>query len=122
MLAVAAGMFAGSPSPPLALPPIKHVFTIVLENENYDATFGAASKAPYLSKTLPGQGELLTQYFGIGHASLDNYIAMVSGQGPNPITQADCQFFMDVVPGTVGADGQAAGMGCVYPSPVLTVG
>ena len=29
---------------------------------------------------------------------------------------------MDVVPGTIGADGQAAGMGCVYPSSVLTIG
>jgi phosphatidylinositol-3-phosphatase len=122
MLALAVVMSAVGASSATALPPIKHVFTIVLENENYDSTFGAGSKAPYLSKTLPAQGELLTQYFGTGHASLDNYIAMVSGQGPNPITQADCQFYTDLLPGTIGADGQASGMGCVYPSSVLTVG
>ena len=27
-------------------PPIKHVFVIVLENEGFDTTFGAQSKAP----------------------------------------------------------------------------
>jgi phosphatidylinositol-3-phosphatase len=122
MLALAPALSVASVSSAAALPPVKHVFTIVLENENYDTSFGAASKAPYLSKTLPAQGELLTQYFGIGHQSLDNYIAMVSGQGPNSITQSDCQFFMDLVPGTIGADGQAAGMGCVYPPSVLTIG
>ncbi|MGA9917294.1 MAG: phosphoesterase, partial [Paraburkholderia sp.] len=31
---------------------IKHVFVITLENENYATTFGANSKAPYLSQTL----------------------------------------------------------------------
>src|SRR3954452_2190900 len=79
-----------------APPPIKHVFTIVLENENYDTTFGKDTKAPYLAQTLTRRGLLLTHYFGIGHLSLDNYIAMVSGQSPNPSTQTDCQFYTDV--------------------------
>jgi phosphatidylinositol-3-phosphatase len=104
-----------------APPPIKHVFVIVLENKDYADTFGPASKAPYLSKTLVGQGQLLPQYHGIGHESLDNYIAMVSGQSPNPQTQADCQFFTEFQPGTIGADGQALGQGCVYPATVKTI-
>jgi phospholipase C len=102
-------------------PPIKHVFVIVLENKNYDVTFGPTSKAPYLSKTLVSRGQLLTQYYGTGHHSLDNYISMVSGQGPNPQTQADCQFYTDFLPGTIGPNGQAIGNGCVYPEPVKTV-
>src|SRR6476661_6599352 len=104
-----------------APPPIKHVFVIVLENKDYTDTFGPGSKAPYLSKTLVSQGQFLPQYYGIGHESLDNYIAMVSGQGPNPQTQADCQFFTEFSPGTIGADGQAFGSGCVYPATVKTV-
>src|SRR3954451_20141474 len=104
-----------------APPPIKHVWVVVLENKDYDATFAPASKAPYLAKTLVRQGQLLTQYHGIGHESLDNYIAMVSGQSPNPQTQADCQFFTEFLPGTIGADGQAQGQGCVYPATVKTV-
>jgi hypothetical protein len=103
------------------LPPVKHVFTILLENEQFDTSFGPGSPAPYLSKTLPSLGALLTHYYGIGHESLDNYIAMVSGQAPNPQTQGDCQFFTDFAPGVMGADGQAMGQGCVYPTAVKTL-
>src|SRR3954451_3260992 len=102
------------------LPQIKHVWIIVLENENFDTTFGPNSKAPYLSKTLTSQGQLLTHYYGIGHFSLDNYIAMVSGQPPNPHTQADCMIYTDFA-GAVGPDGIAVGEGCVYPTDVKTV-
>jgi phospholipase C len=70
--------------------PIRHVFVIVLENEGFDTTFGPNSKAPYLSKTLTSQGVLLQNYYGTGHASLDNYIAMISGQAATPDTRNDC--------------------------------
>jgi hypothetical protein len=104
-----------------ALPPVKHVFVIVLENENYTASFGPGSKAPYLANTLTSMGQQLNQYYGIGHFSLDNYIAMVSGQAPNVQTQADCMIYTDFVPGVVGPGGQAIGQGCVYPKAVATV-
>jgi phospholipase C len=120
VLSIAGALLAAAPAA-LAAPPIKHVFTIVLENKGYDQTFGAGSPAPYLSQTLPAQGELLRQYYGIGHASLDNYIAMVSGQAPNPDTQSDCQFYSDFLPGTPATDGQYVGQGCVYPTAVKTV-
>jgi hypothetical protein len=35
------------------------------------------------------EGALLTQYFGTGHVSLDNYTSMISGQAPTPDTD-DC--------------------------------
>src|SRR5919201_5922451 len=35
-----------------ARPPVKHVFVIVLENKDFDVTFGPGSQSPYLSKTL----------------------------------------------------------------------
>src|SRR5436190_12417817 len=104
-----------------ARPPIKHVFMIVLENKGFDDTFGPSSQAPYLSQTLTSQGELLTQYYATGHASLDNYVTMVSGQAPAIVTQADCPFYFDLFPGTIGPDGQAIGQGCVYPPAVKTV-
>ncbi|MGA2756737.1 MAG: phosphoesterase, partial [Solirubrobacteraceae bacterium] len=59
------------------LPAIKHVFVIVLENEDEATTFGAASPAPYLSQTLVSEGAFVPNYYGIGHDSLDNYIAMI---------------------------------------------
>jgi phospholipase C len=104
-----------------ALPPIHHVWVVVLENKGYDTTFGPSTQAPYLARTLPAQGQLLTQYYGIGHASLDNYIALVSGQAPNVETQSDCQLYTDVLPGVVGPHGQAIGQGCVYPTAVPTI-
>jgi hypothetical protein len=106
-----------------ALPPVKHVFVIVLENKNSSETFATNSPAPYLAHTLTAQGQFLANYYGIGHASLDNYIAMVSGQAPNPDTQGDCQFYTDFVgpPGVVTSPGQAVGQGCVYPATVKTL-
>ncbi len=80
---------------PAGLPAIRHVFVITLENEGYAATFGSPSSDPYLATTLPSRGALLQQYHAIGHFSNDNYIALVSGQAPNPANQADCQVFAD---------------------------
>ena len=101
----------------------KHIFIIVMENQTYDATFAAGSKAPFLSKCLATKGLLLTNYYGIGHNSLDNYIAMVSGQSPNPDTQADCPVFSEFSLSKPGLDdyGQAVGHGCVYRTDVITI-
>lgn len=107
-----------------AQPKIGHVFIIVLENESYARTFGPSSQAPYLAKTLPAQGALLRQYYGVGHFSLDNYIAMISGQAPNDATQLDCPRFTDFVLTSpkLDANGQALGKGCVYPAMVPMIG
>jgi phosphatidylinositol-3-phosphatase len=105
-------------------PPIRHVFTIILENKSYDETFGPNSPAPYLSNQLTAQGELLTNYYAIGHNSLDNYIALVSGQAPNVITQGDCQIYQDFLPGSplqVDVNGQIVGQGCVFPSEIKSI-
>ena len=102
---------------------IRHVFVIVLENEPFEVTFSENSIAPYLAHELPGQGAMLANYYAIGHLSLDNYIAMISGQAPNKATQDDCKTFTDFVrtqPG-LDANGQAIGEGCVYPADVRTL-
>ena len=104
---------------------IKHVFVIVLENESYANTY-QHNPNPYLGKHLQRQGTLLTHYYGIGHYSLDNYIAMISGQAPNPTTSADCQMYNNfnntTAPATLDSNGQAVGTGCVYPTNVKTLG
>jgi phospholipase C len=105
-----------------AVPPVRHVFVIVLENQGYAATFGNPTADPYLATTLPAHGALLTNYYGIGHESNPNYLAMVSGQAPNPQTQADCQYYSDFVGTGVVPPGQAVGTGCVFPSSVPTIG
>lgn len=104
--------------------PVRHVFLIVLENEPFNVTFGPKSLAPYLAHELPRQGALLKQYYAIGHNSLDNYIALISGQAPNPDTQHDCGKYINFVPttGKLDANGQLAGHGCIYPATVKTLG
>ena len=101
----------------------RHVFLIMLENEGFDTTFGKDSPAPYLSRDLTRQGLLLTQYYAIGHFSLDNYIAIISGQAPNAYTQNDCFVYYNFAPLTnaLGPGGQALGSGCVYPEFVPTI-
>jgi phosphatidylinositol-3-phosphatase len=110
---------AAAQAKPAKLP--QHVFVIVLENQDADTTFGPASPAPYLAHTLTAQGAFVPGYYGIGHNSLDDYIAMVSGQAPNIETQADCPLFTDFLPGLPAPDGQVIGQGCVYPASVKTV-
>jgi hypothetical protein len=117
-LFAAAGVAAREP---LESPPIRHVFLIVLENKSFSDTFASSRQDPYLRKTLPQQGALLTQYYGTGHSSLDNYIAMISGQSSTRDTEADCEEFSDFAFKRLDSDGQAVGTGCVYPSRIKTL-
>jgi hypothetical protein len=69
---------------------VKHVWLIILENKSYDETFSGLNQNSYLWQTLPQQGALLTNYYGTGHFSMDNYISLVSGQSPSYAVQDDC--------------------------------
>lgn len=100
---------------------IGHVFLIVLENKNYDRTFGPDTEAPYLGTELPTQGALLQNYYSTGHASLDNYISLISGQAPNSLTQVDCPTLSSFLAPVVLA-GQIQGVGCIYPAQVPNLG
>jgi len=104
---------------------IGHVFVIVLENEGFDTTFGTAAQnnpaTQFLAKTLPSQGVLLSQYYGTGHVSLDNYIAMISGQSSTVQAHVDCTFYDDFKLTGVTPDAQAIGTGCVYPAQFKTL-
>ena len=118
---------------PAALPKVKHIWYIIMENKSYDATFTGLNDNTYLWKTLPSEGTLLTNYYGTGHFSQDNYTALVSGQAPLYDQQLDSPTYKDV-PGSVITDksdpnyGQfkATGdpytlQGSVYPSSVQTI-
>jgi hypothetical protein len=103
------------------MPPVRHVFVIVLENQGFDTTFNAHSRAPYLADTLRKAGAFLREYHGIGHYSLPNYVAMISGLAPAPKTQVDCPHYEDFVQTGTAPDGQPIGDGCVYPAHVTTI-
>jgi phosphatidylinositol-3-phosphatase len=112
---------AATPLPATALPPVKHVFLIVLSDEGSGAAFGAGSGAAYLAKTLRRQGELLSNYYAVAGGELANEIALISGQGPTPQTAEDCPQYLDLAPGTIAAEGQAQGSGCVFPAAAQTL-
>ena len=99
-----------------ALPPVTHVFLIVLGENGFEESFGESSTAPYLAKTLPEKGELIANYYATSSGDLANQIALISGQGPTPETVANCPTYADIVPGTISAAGQVEGAGCVYPA------
>ncbi len=71
------------------VPAYSHVVVLILENEDETATFGPGSPATYL-RSLVARGAFADEYYATGHASLDNYIAMTSGQAANPATAEDC--------------------------------
>lgn len=96
-----------------------HIAVIVIENHSYDDAY-VTNPNPYLKSVLPAKGTLLTQYYGVGHLSLDNYLAMVSGQEPSPSTQDDCPRYVDAQ-GVLDPNGQFRGIGCVYPTSVKTI-
>jgi len=108
-------------SPAKKLPPIKHVFVIMLSDEPYASVFGPSSTAPYLSGKLERQGELLVHYDAVAHEELADEVALLSGQGPTAEAVANCPSYTEITPTGVGADEQVLGSGCVYPSATQTL-
>ncbi len=106
---------------PLSKPPIRHVFTIILENQTYNNTFGATLPVPYLSKTAAAQGGLLQNYYGTSHFSLGNYVSLLSGQSVTLSNQNDCATYVNIAQSGTAAFDQVAGDGCIYPASAPTV-
>jgi phosphatidylinositol-3-phosphatase len=102
-----------------ALPEVKHAWLIVLGENSYESTFSATAAAPYLTRTLPKEGLLIPNYYGVTAGVLANEIALLSGQGPTLETAANCPGFTAITPATVSETaGQIEGAGCAYPETV----
>src|SRR5690242_17386053 len=74
------------------VPAFKHIFVIVMENKDYERVIGNA-EAPYMS-ALARQGGVATNYYGIRHPSLPNYLALTGG-GTFGITSDCTDCFVD---------------------------
>jgi phosphoesterase family protein len=59
------------------VPALDHVFVIVMENHSYDEIVGSAS-APFLN-SLSASGSLASNYYGVTHPSVPNYLALTGG-------------------------------------------
>ena len=60
-----------------AVPKLARIVVIVFENREYDQVIGD-SHAPTFNR-LARRYALLTDYYGVAHPSLPNYLALVSG-------------------------------------------
>jgi hypothetical protein len=103
------------------LPPIKHVFLVMLSDQGYQQSFGPHSAFPYLAKTLRKQGELLANYYAVAPSPLSNGIAVLSGQGPTVQTAVNCPNYAPITPAKTGKESQVLGNGCVYPISAQTL-
>ena len=101
------------------LPEVKHAWLIVLGENSYESTFSATAAAPYLTRTLPKEGLLIPNYYGVTAGVLANEIALLSGQGPTLETAANCPNYTTIAPATVSETAaQVEGAGCAYPETV----
>ena len=73
-------------SPAVKVPNFDHIVLIMLENEYFQDVIGDA-QMPHLN-ALAKQNVLLSNYFAIGHPSLPNYLALLSGSTQN--IASDC--------------------------------
>ncbi|GAC1398649.1 MAG: alkaline phosphatase family protein [Ktedonobacteraceae bacterium] len=55
-----------------------HIFYIMMENHGDKEIFGNTADAPYINSLAQRYG-VATQYFGVTHPSLPNYLAAISG-------------------------------------------
>jgi hypothetical protein len=117
---LAAALVVGTAQAAKPVPRFSNIYVITLENESAAETFGPDAPR-FLARKLTRRGLFAPNYYATSHLSLGNYISMISGQAPNPLTQVDCPFFQEFLPGTPAAGGQVVGTGCVYPSQVLTI-
>ena len=83
MPAVAAGSGASQPaglqSQAASFPHLDHVFVIMMENTSYSDLLNASNANTTFIQSLAATYGLETDYFGVTHTSLPNYVAATSG-------------------------------------------
>jgi hypothetical protein len=84
LLAAAAAVFpgatsaaSGSSAAARAVAP-QHIFFIMMENHWYSQIIGNQRDAPFINR-LAGRANLETNYYGVTHPSMPNYLATISG-------------------------------------------
>jgi hypothetical protein len=73
--------------------PFEHIFFIMMENHATDEIIGNTADAPFLNE-LAARSALATNYYGVTHPSLPNYLAAFSGSTQGIFD--DCEAGADV--------------------------
>lgn len=76
-----------------ALPPVKHVWLVVLTGHGLQDGFGPDSRSVLLRETLPRKGVLLLGHHAVPGGSLANGLALLTGRAATPEQEADCPAF-----------------------------
>lgn len=76
-IALASPVFANEGKVPEGVRHLDHVFVIMMENQAYSQIIGNPN-APFINQ-LAQSANLATNYYGIGHPSLTNYLEVVGG-------------------------------------------
>ncbi len=88
-------------------PAFDHIFVITEENQSYAAVIGSSS-APYLN-SLARRNGVATNYYGISHPSLPNYLALTGGSTfgiTNDCQPTDCPVNARNLADTIGGAGK----------------
>jgi hypothetical protein len=79
-VALGMGLCAATLGGPAEAQAPKHIFLIMMENHATEQIFGNTADAPYINDLIKQPGVVhATQYFGVTHPSLPNYLALFSG-------------------------------------------
>ena len=74
---LASTTFAQQGPVPTGVPHLDHVFVIMMENHGYSQIVGNPN-APFINQ-FAKNGNVATDYFGVAHPSLTNYLEVVGG-------------------------------------------
>jgi phosphatidylinositol-3-phosphatase len=97
-----------TPPAPQLPGPVDHVFLVIYENHAYEQIVGA-SAAPYINGLI-ANGALATNYHGVAHPSLPNYLALFAGTTFGVTSDCDptargCHFAAASLPDRIEAAG-----------------
>ena len=75
-----AALLSGAAALPASAAAPKHVILIMMENHGTDTLLGNKEDAPFLNALIAEKGvRYATQYYGVTHPSLPNYLALAAG-------------------------------------------
>ncbi|HND49169.1 MAG TPA: alkaline phosphatase family protein [Anaerolineales bacterium] len=93
------------PIPKPLVPNFDHIVVFMLENEDFEGVIGNVDMPVY--NKLADENILLTQYYAVGHTSLVNYIALISGETFGINTNCtDCYIDSPSLPDLIEASGR----------------
>lgn len=78
------------PAVSAALPPVRHVWVVLLGAVGFERAFGPAAESAYLSQELRARGALLSQVHGVAHGGLAGGLALLTGRAPSDAVVAGC--------------------------------